>query len=126
MLLKITPIQPGMSAEKKLPNFPRWRIRNWKTYCESNIFFYLEKKLQILNMNYLRPNLSCIVLNPLYSGPYNFMTSHTDLHSVQSAFYYNNFQKTYISFSWQNQVVLIPGFCFSRNKLSYSRNLSCT
>ena len=30
--------------------------------------WYLEKKLWILNMNYLRPNLSYVVLYPLYSA----------------------------------------------------------
>ena len=30
----------------------------------------LGKKLWILNINYLRPNLSYVVLYPLYSGPY--------------------------------------------------------
>ena len=33
MLLKIAPIWPELSAEKKLPKFPWWRIRNWRTYC---------------------------------------------------------------------------------------------
>ena len=37
MLLKITPIQPGMSAEKKLPKFFFWSILNWGTYCDSYI-----------------------------------------------------------------------------------------
>ena len=33
MLPKITPLRPGMSAEKKRPKFPWRRFRNWRTYC---------------------------------------------------------------------------------------------
>jgi hypothetical protein len=37
MLLKIPPIQPRISAEKKMPKFSWWRIRNWRTYCGISI-----------------------------------------------------------------------------------------
>ena len=33
MLRKITPIQPGESADKKLPKFLGWSILNWGKYC---------------------------------------------------------------------------------------------
>ena len=36
MLLKITPIRPGMSAKRKLPKYSRWRIRNWRTNSETD------------------------------------------------------------------------------------------
>ena len=36
MLPKITPIRPGMSAEKKWPKFPWCKFRNWRTYCKKN------------------------------------------------------------------------------------------
>ena len=48
MLLKITQIQPGMSAKKKRPKFLWWKFCNWRTYCGNTkvvIYYYVPLEL---------------------------------------------------------------------------------
>ena len=61
----------GFREQKKILKFFKniFNVRTKKFHkIKFNFFFYTWKKLGISNMNYLRPNLYYIVLNPLYSS----------------------------------------------------------
>ena len=61
---------PNLSDAAIVSEMPLGKVKNYFFDTWRNFF---------LNMNYLRPNLSYVVLNPLYSGDHTLSVSYTHL-----------------------------------------------